>query len=214
MTRFWVPKAANSYSGGSGANQSIAFDVTPTGTTIELVSQVCSCGTSMNAYTTAPGTWRHGLSNVGSMVADGFYDDMPTSVSPITVSQVFNLMDNTMDVLGFSVELLGGVGSPTPTPMPSATATPVMALTKTSNVSMASIGNTVTYCSAYQNGSTGTATVKGFPYSPGWMSSGVKLAGWNAADFLYGLWSGGSTQRRPVSEAAANQAVEPKPDRL
>jgi uncharacterized repeat protein (TIGR01451 family) len=265
-----VIKAANSYSGGSGSNQSIAFNVTPTsstGTIVELLSQVCSCGTSMDAYTTTPGTLTHGLSDVASMVSDGFYDDMPASVSPITVSQVFNPQYNTMDVLGFSIELLGGVGTPTstatpsPTPMPSATATPVMALTKTSNVSVASIGNTVTYCIAYQNGSTGTvtmnlwdtisayltyvgsspagtvsgslikwsvagvtaggsgsvcfwATVNGFPFAPGWMTSGVKLAGWNATDFLYGLGGGGIPMQESSSEAGASRTVEPKPDRL
>jgi len=50
------------------------------------------------------------------------------------------------------------LASPTPSVTPSFTYTPVMALTKTANVSMATIGQTITYTLAYSNGSGVTVT--------------------------------------------------------
>ncbi len=233
-----VINAANSYVGNSGNNQNISFNVTPAtagDVVVELLTQICSCSTAMNAYSATPGTLRLGVTAIGSEAASAFYDDAPGSTSLFSVSQTFNPQYNGMDVLGLSLDLepagtptdtpsdtpsdtptvtptdtttdtptdsptlspsdtptdsptasptgtptatftasptaspvFSATASPTPTPSASPTATPgptltptpLMSLTKSCNLTTATLGSTLTYTLTYKNDSNASVTVQ------------------------------------------------------
>ena len=172
--------ASNVINSSAGSLQTQSFSFTPQNagsTVVEYLTIADGAGNLGTGYTVANGTVRQGPTGASNshMTGGAFADFAPGSTSPFSLSESINPNYSSLGAALLGIELLPPVAtnSPTITPTwtvtptstatplnsPTPTVTPQMALTKTSNVASATLGDTLTYCISYKNDSSGTVTM-------------------------------------------------------